>query len=93
MQLIGPGNRLSVEGAGLEKIRLSGVAGCVSGSGAVSGLNWPLTIRSNLTIDLLTTYIIRILQLISDQLSNSNICESLILVQFYFVLCNILICL
>ena len=32
-------------GAGLKKIRLSG-----SGSGTVSGLNRPLTIRSNLTI-------------------------------------------
>jgi len=39
-------------GAGLEKMRLSGsgAGGRVSGSGAVSGLNRPLTIRSNLTI-------------------------------------------
>ena len=56
MERSGPeiGMSRSVAGAGLEKNTVerewSGVGGRVSGCGAVSGLNRPLTIRSNLTI-------------------------------------------
>jgi len=53
MERSGPENRLkrSGAGAGLEKkYGSAGARGRVSGSGAVSGLNRPLTIRSNLTL-------------------------------------------
>ena len=54
MERSGPENRMSGSGAGagLEKLRWcgngAGAGGRESGNGAVSGLNRPLTIRSNL---------------------------------------------
>jgi len=65
---------VSGAGAELEKIRWSGSGAGAGGrgSGAVSGLNRPLTIRSNLTIDCYCKLSdIRILQF-TFRISNSN---------------------